>query len=244
MGGVQQVTYTHFPPLATPDQALYFSKNIPLGSWPADGSGPAQYPNSRTYPDGTGKKYFPSKVLSAHDGLLDFFLDGPNGAVFLPFGYQGFTEGTFDVRLKVDSTFSPQANHFLGIWWPLTNYWTNEIDYPESDTGDYFKYSKFPYMAVLQTTYLSGTTRFKPDNTPRTPQDWYSWHNYTLDWRSGWVRSYQDGVLVSEVLSPPDHVPDERMRWGLQAEYWNSGEVAPAPGNGGHILVDSVRYWK
>src|SRR4051794_40411837 len=203
-----------------------FATPVPLGSWPGNGSAPAAYPNYLSYADGTSGKYYPSQVLSVHDGVLDWNVHNSKAAAVLPFGYQGFTYGTYTVRMRTDNF--PQY-HIAFLLWPNTDQWTHELDGPEQESG-----ARAPYPAVLQST---NPVRFLPaDPKPSTPASWNDpgFHNYTWQWGPDFAAFYQDGSLVSRVTS---NVPKEGMHPVLQVEFSNamSQGQRPDPSISGHV---------
>ncbi len=62
-------------------QVVDFDTPVALGQWPADGSPPAAYPSAYSYPDGMSGKYYPSQVLSVHDGVLDWWCRNSMAAI-------------------------------------------------------------------------------------------------------------------------------------------------------------------
>jgi beta-glucanase (GH16 family) len=209
-----------------------FATPVGAGQWPSNGSAPAAYPSYASYADGTSGKYYPSQVLSVHDGLLDWNVHNSMAAAVLPFGYQGFTYGTYTVRMRTDR-FS--GYHIAFLLWPDTNQWTHELDGPESETS-----SSNPYPAVLQST---SPVAFAPPTTTPTPASWNdaAFHNYTWQWGPGFVAFYQDGTQVTRVTS---NVPDQAMHPVLQVEFSNtlSAGQKPDPSISGHVYVDRVMY--
>ncbi|SDC39359.1 Glycosyl hydrolases family 16 [Geodermatophilus telluris] len=212
------------------DSVEEFATPVPAGTWPSDGRAPTAYPKYVSYRDGTSNTYYPSQVLSVHDGVLDWNVRNSMGAAVLPFGYQGFTYGTYTVRMRTDNF---PDYHIAFLLWPNTDKWTHELDGPESDTD-----KTNPYSAVLQST---DPVRFLPsDPKPTTPISWNApeFHNYTWQWGPDFVAFYQDGVQISRVTS---NVPNQGMHPVMQVEFEKAG-VKPAASISGHVLVDRVMY--
>jgi hypothetical protein len=207
-----------------------FGRDVPAGSWPGNGSAPAAYSKYVSYADGTSGKYFPSQVLSVHDGVLDWNCHASMAAAVLPFGYSGFTFGTYTVRMRSDD-FS--GYHIAFLLWPNTNKWTHEIDGPESNTS-----TSNPYPAVLQS---ASPTVFAPAHQVSAPASWHdaAFHDYTWQWTPTSLSFYQDGTLVTTVTG---NVPNEGMHPVLQVEWANSSNVKPDPSITGHVYVDRVMY--
>ncbi|GAB3321449.1 hypothetical protein GCM10027451_42970 [Geodermatophilus aquaeductus] len=209
-----------------------FTTPVARGQWPGDGRGPSAYPQYLSYVDGTSGKYYPSDVLSVHDGVLDWYCHDSKAAAVLPFGYQGFTYGTYTVRMRTDNF--PQY-HIAFLLWPVTDQWTHELDGPEGETTD-----THPYPAVLQSGPQNPT--FNPDGSRKVPQSWNDaeFHDYTWQWTRDQVRFYQDGVLVSTATG---NIPNQAMRPVLQVEWSNRlGGARPDPSITGHVYVDAVMY--
>ena len=211
-----------------------FTTPVAAGQWPGNGSAPAAYPAYQSYADGTSGKYYPSKVLSVHDGVLDWNCHASMAAAVMPFGYSGFTYGTYTVRMRADAF---DQYHIAFLLWPVTDKWTHEIDGPEQETS-----ASKPYPAVLQST--SPKVSFTPTGGQApVPQSWHdaAFHDYTWQWAPGSLTFYQDGVKVTTVTS---NVPDQAMRPVLQVEFSNSfaDGQKPDPSITGHVYVDRVAY--
>ncbi len=208
-----------------------------VSAWPGNGGAPAGYGASGvntagfcTYADGTSSKYYPSQVLSVHDGMLDYYNHDSKAAAVLPFCYTGFTYGTYTVRMKL-STGGYPGYHNAFLLWPNSNQWTAETDYPESNTSD-----TNPYLAVYQ-----GNGTFLPAQTTHTPSAWTdgSWHDYTIQWGPGFQRFYQDGKLLSTVTG---NIPNYAMHPVLQNEWAGSSNSPPPASNSGHTYIDRISY--
>lgn len=82
------------------------------------------------YGDGTGGKYYNSQVVSAHNGVMDFSVDGNVGAAgaFGPLGScWGQTYGRYSMRFKATGMSHYQVAAML---WPTSDIWGDgEIDY-------------------------------------------------------------------------------------------------------------------
>jgi hypothetical protein len=223
------------PPSTTHDYVEEFDKPIALGQWPSNGSAPTAYPKMLTYADGTSGKYYPSQVLSVHDGVLDYYNHDAMAAAVLPFGYEGFTYGTYTVRMRLAASYPGYHNAFL--LWPNTGTWPSagEFDYPENETA-----ASNPYAAVVQSN-----ATFLPAKTTYTPSAWTDgkFHDYTIQWAPGEVRFFQDGVFVTKVNG---NVPNAAMHPVMQNEFSNTlkDPAKPSTSITGHTLVDRVTYDK
>ena len=123
-----------------------FDKDAPIGSFPgrcAYGSKWDVYKDGT--PDTTGKAtYMPSKVLSARDGILDWYLHSEGGEPYTatalprlvsPNAYKGITYGRFVTRFKITETAPRYSQVFL--LWPDSEKWPadGEFDFPAGDLG-------------------------------------------------------------------------------------------------------------
>lgn len=182
--------------------------------------------------------YYPSKVLSVHDGVLDMFLHSENGvamgaapsprfagATQPPYNSQLY--GRYSVRFKADSLPGFKAAWLL---WPVSKQWPQdgEIDFPEGDL------SKVIYAAVhghdANGKHVIEVLR---PNVPYT-----SWHVATTEWSPGKIEFFLDGQSIGVITAP---VPDKPMRYLLQTESCLTG--CPAPETRGHVYVDWVAIW-
>lgn len=204
------------------DVVVDFDTPVAAGSWPGDGTAPAAYPRILTYPDGTSGKYFPSKVLSVHDGVLDYFDRDGMAAAVLPFGYAGFRYGTYSVTMRCQH-YAGFHNAFL--MWPNRGRWpvAGEYDFPESDTA-----APAPYLAVVQDTH---PVTFLPRRLTHCPRSWHDrrFHTYTQQWGPGFLRCYQDGIVVGTVTA---NIQTEAMHPVLQNE-WAPRTTKPGPADTG-----------
>ncbi|WP_240721457.1 glycoside hydrolase family 16 protein [Pseudarthrobacter sp. NamE5] len=183
--------------------------------------------------------YYPSKVLSVHDGVLDMYLHSENGvsmgaapsprlngATQSPYNSQLY--GRYSVRFKADSLPGYKVAWLL---WPVSKQWPQdgEIDYPEGDL------SKVIY-AALHGVGPDGHKfdLFRPD--PSVP--FTDWHVATTEWSPGRIEFFLDGKSIGVATSM---VPDKPMRYLLQTESCLTG--CPAPETEGHVYVDWVAMW-
>lgn len=182
--------------------------------------------------------YYPSKVLSVHDGVLDMFLHSENGvsmgaapspivggATQPPYNSQLY--GRYSVRFKADSLPGFKVAWLL---WPVSKQWPQdgEIDFPEGDL------SKVIYAALHGIGPDGNHTFdvFRP-NVPFT-----DWHVATTEWSPGRIEFFLDGKSIGVATSM---VPDKPMRYLLQTESCLTG--CPAPDTAGHVYVDWVAIW-
>ncbi len=187
----------------------------------------------RTYVDTYDKRpYRSDRVLSVHDGTLDYYLhqvDGqPAGANISPLidgssQYQTF--GRYSARVKVDST---DLSEYYIAWllWPK-----NEADWAVAE-------SDFPEGPLVPgNTGVHAFSHFQnggPEAFFDPATDLHEWHVYTQDWLPGLRRYYVDGRLIGSTTTPIYSGP---QRWQLQVETKGNGA------HSGHVLVDWVAVY-
>jgi hypothetical protein len=218
--------------------------DVPLGSFP----GPAYSAKwSANYADGTpdtagqqsgGRSgYYPSKVLSVRNGMLDMYLHTEKGvsmgAAPAPKlhpdngrPYDSMLYGRYSVRFR-----SEALPGFKTAWllWPDSGVWPRdgEIDYPEGDLAKTF------YGAVHQA---------RPDKNVfqenQSGARFTAWHTATTEWTPGRVEFFLDGVSIGVNTVG---IPDKPMHYILQTESCLTG--CPAPATAGHLQVAWVAIW-
>lgn len=215
-----------------------FAVDAPVGSFESTYSAKWDgYHDGWRDSSGAGQ-YFPSRVLSAHDGALDMYLHTENGihmgaapvpSIPNPAGsYHGQLYGRYTVRFRADPIAGYSAAWLL---WPDNGAWpqAGEIDYPEGELNGTFA----AYMHRLNAT--SGGD-----------QDYYerlgsytSWHTATTEWRPDSVTFYLDGQVVGRSTA---RIPNTPMHWVLQTEAHPNG-AHPAATDAGHVLIDWVAIY-
>jgi hypothetical protein len=191
----------------------------------------------RTYPDcytdtENKRPYRSDKVLSVHDGVLDFHLrnvDGqPAGANPSPVinpttGSQYQTYGRYTARFKVDVPTLSEY-HIAWLLWPADDaVWKcAESDFPEAN---------------LNATSVSAFAHYGCSGA----QDEYvrsinftQWHTFTQEWAPGVRRYYLDGTLIG---TSTHAVFNQPQRFQLQTETIGNGTHA------GHLTVDWVAVY-
>jgi hypothetical protein len=223
------------------------SGDVPIGGFP----GPAYDAKwSAGYKDGTpdsagqaGEKsgYYPSKVLSVKNGMLDWYLHTENGVSMgaaptpkipnnssNPHRANSLLYGRISVRFKADP-----LKGFKTAWllWPDSGVWPRdgEVDFPESDLAS----SSF-YGAV-----------HKMGNNPRATDVFYaktgftSWHVATMEWSPGKVEFFLDGRSLGAGTSGTPTTP---MHYILQTESCMF-RICPKPETKGHLYLDWIAIW-
>jgi hypothetical protein len=218
-----------------------FTTDVALGNFPS-----AVSDKWFAYPDGwldTSKNgmYYPSKVISVHDGLMDLHLHTENGVhmVSAPvpklragthrYG-SGLSAGRYAVRFKADAMSCYKTAWLL---WPDSEVWPKdgEIDFPEGNldgTIDAFMHRQNATSGSDQDVYETNST-------------YSSWHTAVTEWRPeiNDLKFYLDGNLIGHSTS---RVPNTPMHWVLQTETSLSGCV-PVDSTAGHVLIDWVAVY-
>lgn len=182
--------------------------------------------------------YFPSKVLSVHDGVLDVFLHSENGvamgaapspivggATQRPWNSQVY--GRYSVRFKADALAGFKIAWLL---WPDSKQWPEdgEIDFPEGEL------SRVIYAALHSVGPDGhGAEQFRPNAS------FTSWHTATTEWRPGRIEFFLDGVSIGVATAG---IPYKPMHYILQTE--SCLPTCPAPETNGHVYVDWVAIWE
>src|SRR6202011_4757673 len=151
-----------------------FTTDVPPGSFPgalAGRWGAYPYPAKDTH-SGT---YWPQKVISVHDGVMDLNLHTENGvhlsaapSPIIPGAGPGMLYGRYAVRFRADPLPGYKTAWLL---WPDSGVWPRdgEIDFPEAGLDD-------PICAFMhrlggggQDVYCSGAT-------------YPTWHTAVIEW--------------------------------------------------------------
>jgi len=218
--------------------------NVPIGGFPGSAYA-AKW--SENYPDGTpdtagqlpgGKSaYYPSKVLSISNGVLDMYLHTENG---IPMGaapspiigkatsspFNSLLYGRYSVRFKSDALAGFKTAWLL---WPDSGLWPQdgEIDYPEQDLTKAF-YGAVHWSEGGQDTF----------ETFQSGAAFTAWHTATTEWTPGRVEFFLDGQSIGVSTTNVPHTP---MHYILQTESCLTG--CPAPSTSGHLDIDWVAIW-
>lgn len=218
--------------------------SVPIGGFPG-GAYAAKWSENYTdgTPDSAGRRnggrsaYYPSKVLSVHDGVLDMYLHSENG---ISMGaapapkidgnnqkhYNSQLYGIYSVRFRSDALAGFKAAWLL---WPDSGNWPQdgEIDYPEGDLS-------LPFYAAMH--------KAGPDKTAvdliRARASYQDWNTATMAWSPGRVEFYLNGRSIGVSTSG---VPDKPMHYILQTE--SCLPTCPLPETRGHVYVDWVAVW-
>lgn len=220
--------------------------DVPVGGFPGAMYGAAW---SAGYGDGTpdtagqgsgGKSgYYPSKVLSVKNGVLDWYLHSESGISMgaapapiianssqSPHRPNSQLYGRYSVRFKADA-----LPGFKAAWlmWPDSGLWPmdGELDYPEGDLAG-------PLSGAVHRSGLS------QDVYDVVPSDalFTSWHTATTEWTPGRVSFLLDGKLLG---ASTVGTPVKPMHYILQTESCLPG--CPLPTTAGHVQVAWVAIW-
>jgi beta-glucanase (GH16 family) len=192
------------------------------------------------YPDGwkdTSKNgtYSPSKVISVHDGTMDYYVRTENGVHLvaavtpkLPSG-TGQSYGRYAVRFRNEAIPGYKSAWLL---WPDSERWPadGEIDFPEGDLD-----TAGPIKAYMHYASQSGGQDRFVSTTPMVS----GWHTAVTEWSPGAVTFILDGVVLGTSTTK---VPTNPMHWVLQTETNLDGYV-PADDVAGHVYVDWVAQY-
>jgi hypothetical protein len=221
--------------------------DVPIGGFPGPAYG-ARW--SANYFDGTPDTaaqqvpkterksgYYPSKVLSVHDGVLDMFLHSENGVAMgaAPspiFGgatqrpWNSLTYGRYSVRFKADALAGFKLAWLL---WPDSKQWPQdgEIDFPEGDL------SRVIYAALH---YVGPDGHHFDVFRPNVP--FGAWHTATTEWSPGRIEFFLDGRSIGVTTTG---IPFKPMHYILQTE--SCSTTCPLPETSGHVEVDWVAIW-
>jgi hypothetical protein len=218
-----------------------FNTAVPVGSFPQTVAN-----KWMAYPDGwkdTSKNgtYYPSKVISIHDSLMDLYIHSENGIhmvsapvpILAPGAHDygsGLPAGRYVVRFKADPIPCYKAAWLL---WPDSEVWPRdgEIDFPEGDlTGN-----------IDAFMHRQNGTSGSDQDAYSTNINYTAWHTAITEWRPEIqdLKFYLDGNLIGHSTS---RVPNTLMHWVLQTETALSGCI-PNNADAGHVLIDWVAVY-
>jgi hypothetical protein len=206
---------------------------------------PDGWPN--TAGSGAMSRYYPSRVVSAQDGMLHLDLhseslagtdlaagggSGAPGVYALTAALQPAEHGQpinqvygkYTVRFHVDP-----APGFYAAWllWPQSEHWPydGEISFPEGHLTD----GVCGFMHHAEGTDRGDQEIFCPPGALFSP----GWHTASTEWTPSEVRFILDGAVVGATTARIPHTP---MRYVFQNEAcW---EGCPSPGQGAGVDVD------
>lgn len=207
-----------------------FDQDAPIGAFQrVYGHNLSGYPDGHGDTSGNGQ-YWPSKVLSTHDGVLDWFVHSEGGqpmsAAPLPQGYEGQRYGRWTIRFRSD--LLPQSKMAM-LLWPDSDQWSDgEIDFPEGELGqDIYGYSH-------NVEGKPSHNQFKFD----TKTTMTGWHTASIEWMPDHITFTLDGK--SKTTNDPKALPSGNFHQVLQVETSLDGP-APDASVEGHVQVDWIQ---
>jgi glycosyl hydrolase family 16 len=209
-----------------------FSTDAPVGGFPGTvyGSKWVSYSDGLRDTSGNGT-YYPSKVLSVRNGVLNAFLHTENGIHMvaapiprLPGRVQHQRYGRYSVRFKADRV---PGYKLAWLLWPDSNNWPadGEIDFPEGNLN-----------GTIGAFVHYANPRGGQDEFTTTVPEAGAWHIATTEWAPGTVRFILDDQIIGTATT---QVPSNPMHWVLQTETQLSGGP-PIDSAAGNVQVDWV----
>ena len=210
-----------------------FNTPASLGAFPGNAYGN----EFSVYPDGARdtagqqgapSRYYPSKVVSVSNGMLNLYLHSENGtpmaAAILPNLPGNHLYGKYTVRFRADSLAGFKTAWLL---WPDNNNWPHdgEIDFPENDLNG----------TINAFMHREGASSGSDQDAFSTNATDSSWHTASIEWTPSAVRFILDGQVIGTSTS---RIPDTPMHWVLQTESCLDG--CPAPSTAGNVQIDWV----
>jgi hypothetical protein len=212
-----------------------FNVNVPLGSFP---SAVAAKWSAYPYPWSTlGGYYYPEKVISQHEGVMDFWLHNEGGqwlmAAPMPRingpapASQNQLYGRYAIRFKADALSGYYAAWLL---WPQSGVWPRdgEIDFPEGGLTGY----------IHGFMHRQGGTSGGDQDAYSTTVPFTGWHTAVIEWGPTACRFILDGVVIGTSTS---RIPNTPMHWVIQTTTSPSG--LPPAGTQGHLVIDWVTVY-
>lgn len=214
-----------------------FSTDVAVGGFPSDTAYQSRWD---VYSDGTPdtagqaggpSRYYPSKVVSAQDGVLNLDLHTENGtpmaAALLPAGGEGQLYGKYTIRFRADPVVGYKTAWLL---WPDSEEWPRdgEIDFPEGDlTG-----------TISAFMHRQGASSGGDQDAFSTDTGYGSWHTASIEWTPTKVNFILDDQLIGASTS---RIPNTPMHWVIQTESSLDGTTDPAAR--GNVEIDWVAMY-
>jgi hypothetical protein len=175
---------------------------------------------------GAPSRYYPSKVLSVRNGLLNLYLRTENGvpmgAAILPILPGNHLYGKYTIRFRSDP-----LKGFKVAWllWPDSEYWPHdgEMDFPESDLSE----------TISAFMHRKGASSASDQDAYATSATYTSWHTTSIEWSPGRVNFILDGRLIGTSTA---RVPNTAMHWVIQTEACLP--TCPATSLAGNLQID------
>jgi hypothetical protein len=177
---------------------------------------------------GAPSRYYPSKVLSVRNGVLNEYLHTENGtpmvAALLPILPQRHRYGKYTIRFRADA-----LKGFKTAWllWPDSEEWPRdgEIDFPEGDLN----------KTIGGFVHHQNATSGSDQDAFRSHVTYTSWHTASTEWTPNKVKF----ILDDKIIGTSTHrVPDTPMHWVIQTEACLDG--CPDPTTAGNLQIDWI----
>jgi hypothetical protein len=169
------------------------------------------YPDG--WSDGQHGTYEPSKVLSIHNGVLDYYLHTTKGTHMVAavepkipgaIGGSGLKYGAFAVRFRATAAAGYKTAFLL---WPDSERWPKdgEIDFPEGALDGHMR----------AAMHFQGGKTLLAQDVYTTPDQYTSWHTAVIEWTPTVCRFLLDGQVIGTSTTL---IPDTPMHWVLQVQ--------------------------
>jgi len=207
-----------------------FLTNVPVGSFPGSAYGRQFTVYANGTPDTAGQqgapsRYYPSKVVSVENGLLNLYLHTENGtpmaAAILPILPGNHLYGKYTLRFRSDA-----LPGFKTAWllWPDSEHWPRdgELDFPEGSldsTIGAFMHPQNGRSGSDQEIYSTGIT-------------YTAWHTASIEWFPDKVNFILDGQLIGTSTT---RIPQTPMHWVIQTE--SCLPTCPAATTAGNLQI-------
>jgi Glycosyl hydrolases family 16 len=190
-----------------------FNTNVPVGSFPGTVYGNRFTVYHNGTPDTAGNRggpsrYYPSKVVSVNNGLLNLYLHSENGtpmaAAILPDLPGNHLYGKYTIRFRSDPLSSFKTAWLL---WPSTmnSQQGGEIDFPEGNLSGTMN-------GFVHPTNVRSDSDQKAFNTSVT---YTSWHTASIEWTPNKVNFILDDKSIGTAT---DRIPNNPMDYVIQTE--------------------------
>lgn len=211
-----------------------FNSNVPVGGFPG-----SLYGNTYTvYPDGTHdtqaqrtggpSRYYPSKVLSVSNGVLNYSVHSENGtpmgAALLPILPGNHLYGKYTLRFRADAVPGFKIAWML---WPDSEVFPRdgEIDFPEGDL----------IGSIFAAIHHQDATVNNDQDIFNSSTGFTSWHTASIEWIPGKVTLLLDGSVFGVTTT---RVPNTPMHWVLQTESCLNSSCSNPHYGSGNVQID------
>jgi Glycosyl hydrolases family 16 len=210
-----------------------FNIPIPLGGFP----GSIYRSKFTVYPDGSPdtagqqggpSRYYPSKVVSVSNGLLNLYLHTENGtpmaAAILPILPGKQLYGKYVIRFRSDAL---QGFKVAWLLWPDSEYWPHdgEMDFPESPLNS----------TIAAFMHREGATSGSDQDTYKSTATYTSWHTATIEWSPNAVNFILDDQSIGASTA---RIPNTSMHWVIQTE--SCLPTCPSATTAGNLQIDWI----